>query len=63
MLSHLLTALALVLVVEGVLYALAPSVMKGLMAQMQNMPDDQLRFAGLVVTALGVIGVWLSLGH
>jgi uncharacterized protein len=63
MLSHLLTASALVLVVEGVLYALAPSWMKGLMAQMQNMPDDQLRFAGLVVTALGVIGVWLSLGN
>jgi uncharacterized protein len=57
--SSLLTAIGLVFVIEGLLYALAPHVIKRMMVMMQNLPVEQLRFAGLVVATAGVAMVWL----
>jgi uncharacterized protein YjeT (DUF2065 family) len=57
-----LTALALVLVIEGGLYALFPEGMRRMMAQMQEVPESRLRLMGLVGAALGVVGVWLLRG-
>lgn len=57
--DDLLTALALVLVIEGGLYALFPGGMRRLMAQMQSVPEGRLRALGLVGAVAGVIGVWL----
>lgn len=48
------TALALVLVIEGVLYALFPDGMKRLMAQMLPVPPATLRMAGLAAAGVGV---------
>jgi uncharacterized protein len=59
MLAQFLTALALVLVVEGAGYALAPGLMQKLARSLLEMTEDQLRIAGLVAAGLGVIGVWL----
>lgn len=53
-----LTALGLVLVIEGSLYALMPEVMKRMMAQVQTIPAGLLRAAGLGATAAGVVVVW-----
>jgi len=53
-----LTALGLVLVIEGSLYALMPEVMKRMMAQFQTVPAGLLRAAGLGATAAGVVVVW-----
>jgi hypothetical protein len=50
-----LTAIALALTIEGILYALFPSGMKGMMARVQTQPDNALRFAGLAAAILGVI--------
>jgi uncharacterized protein YjeT (DUF2065 family) len=57
-----LTAVALVLVIEGGLYALFPGGMRRMMAQMQEIPEGRLRLMGLVGAVLGVVGVWLLRG-
>ena len=51
--------LALVLVVEGILYALFPDGMKKLAARAILVPPQTLRAAGLMAAALGVVVVWL----
>jgi uncharacterized protein len=53
-----LTALALVLVIEGILYALLPEIMKRLAARTTKVPTQSLRFAGLATACIGVILVW-----
>lgn len=57
--SELATALALVLVVEGMLYAVFPETMKRLMEQMMGQPASALRAAGLIVATVGVGLVWV----
>lgn len=57
--NELATALALVLVVEGIIYALFPETMKRLMAQIMDQPASALRVAGLIVSAVGVGLVWV----
>jgi uncharacterized protein YjeT (DUF2065 family) len=57
--SDLLTALGLVLVIEGLLYALVPHLTRRMMSAAQEMSDDQLRLGGVVATIVGVGAVWL----
>ncbi|MBV8650695.1 MAG: DUF2065 domain-containing protein [Alphaproteobacteria bacterium] len=57
--KDLWTALALVLVIEGVLYALFPEAMKKMVAQMLMVPAPMLRAAGLAAACVGVGVVWL----
>jgi uncharacterized protein YjeT (DUF2065 family) len=57
--KEFLTALALVLVLEGVAYALFPGHLKRLMASVQDQPEGGLRIAGLVAVAIGVACVWM----
>ncbi len=59
---QLLTALALILVIEGVLYALFPHGMKRLLEQMVAAPPSLLRRAGLISAFAGVMLVWLLRG-
>lgn len=59
MLGFALTALGLVLVIEGLLYALVPAQLKAMMASVQKLSDDQLRIAGVAAMATGVMAVWL----
>jgi uncharacterized protein len=54
-----LTALGLVLVIEGVLYALIPDRMRRMMADLLTRPSETLRIGGLVVAAVGLALVWL----
>jgi uncharacterized protein len=57
--SDLLTALGLVLVIEGLLYALAPRLARRMMSAAREMSDDQLRLGGVVAAIVGVGVVWL----
>ena len=59
MLEKVLMALGLVLVIEGLLYALVPAQLKAMMQQVQNLSNDQLRIAGVAAMATGVVAVWL----
>lgn len=62
MIADLITVFALVLVFEGVVYALFPSQMKNFMERMMEMPNASLRNSGLVAAVAGVILVWLTRG-
>ncbi|WP_336911466.1 DUF2065 domain-containing protein [Aestuariivirga sp.] len=55
----MLTALGLVLVIEGLLYALVPSQLKAMMRQVEKLSDDHLRLGGVAAMATGVVAVWL----
>lgn len=59
MIPDFLLALGLVLVIEGLLYALVPGKLRGMMLQMQKLSDDQLRIGGVLAVATGVAAVWL----
>lgn len=57
--DELLIALALVLVIEGALYALFPDAMKRMMVSVAEQPGSVLRSAGLAAATIGVGIVWL----
>lgn len=59
MLAHVLMALGLVVVIEGLLYALVPAQLKAMMRQVEKLSDDQLRIGGVAAMATGVVAVWL----
>nr|WP_319383095.1 DUF2065 domain-containing protein [uncultured Roseibium sp.] len=60
--NDFVTALGLVLVIEGVLYALMPGGMKGMMRSALETSDQTLRVAGIVVAVVGLIFVWIIRG-
>ena len=57
--TDLLTALALVLVIEGVFLALFPHRLRQILAMMEQMPPESLRLGGLAAATIGVLLVWL----
>lgn len=60
MISTILLAIGLVLAVEGLVFALAPSRLEEVLKMLLNMPLDQRRMIGLVALGAGVGLVWLS---
>jgi len=57
--STLWQALALVLVVEGLLPLLVPGRWRRTFVQLLKLNDGQLRFFGLLSVSLGLLGLWL----
>ena len=57
----LIAAFGLVLVFEGLVFALAPSRLEDLIAAMSKITVDQRRTFGLIAVALGVGIVWMVL--
>ncbi len=55
-----LLALGLVLIVEGLVYALAPSLVEDLLDALRRMPIETRRLVGLAAMALGAALVWLA---
>ena len=60
--SDFLTGIAFFLIIEGLVYALAPSVLKRMAEMLPQIPEGQLRVSGLVAVALGVAMVWFIRG-
>jgi len=60
--SDFVVAFGLVLVLEGVLYALFPEQMKRFAEMAFSLPPETLRKAGLAAAACGVLIVWLVRG-
>lgn len=52
--SVILLAIGLVLVIEGLAFALAPSRLEDLLALLAAMSQDRRRMIGLIAVALGV---------
>ena len=55
MITALLWGLGLVLVIEGLVYALAPSVVKTLLEQLRQLPPGERRCFGILTAALGAM--------
>ena len=58
MADSLLAALALVLVIEGLLPFVAPRLWRESFRKLVELTDGQLRFIGIVSIAVGLIGFW-----
>ena len=57
--TELKLAIALMLVVEGLIYAIFPQGMQSMMARIIKMPASTLRYVGLACAIIGVGLVWL----
>jgi uncharacterized protein YjeT (DUF2065 family) len=55
-----LLAPGLVLVVEGLLWALAPTLVEDLLAALRTLSIQERRLAGLAALALGLAMVWAA---
>ena len=55
-----LLALGLVLIVEGLVYALAPSLIEDLLDALRRMSIETRRLVGLAALTAGVALVWLA---
>jgi uncharacterized protein YjeT (DUF2065 family) len=60
--SDFIVAFGLVLVIEGLLWSLAPSLGRKLLESAAGTPDSSLRLVGAVAVAAGVVVVWLVRG-
>ncbi|KIC35409.1 DUF2065 domain-containing protein [Leisingera sp. ANG-M7] len=58
--GFVLLALGLVLIAEGLVYALAPSLVERLLEMLRTLTEEQRRNAGLAALVLGLILVWLA---
>lgn len=60
--TDFLMGIAFFLIIEGLVYALAPSILKRMAELLPQIPEGQLRASGLVAVALGVLMVWFIRG-
>ena len=58
MTQFILVSLGMLLIIEGLLYALFPSRMKAMITSMLNMNNDKLKWGGLMSAILGFIMLW-----
>ncbi|HEV7265338.1 MAG TPA: DUF2065 domain-containing protein [Falsiroseomonas sp.] len=61
-LEQVFAGVAVVLAVEGLLYAVAPGAMRRAVAALANLPDARLRSGGLAAAAIGTATAWLLTG-
>ena len=55
---ELIIAFGLFLFIEGILYAIFPSKMKGMLKKLELINDSQLRSGGLIFAVLGFIIIY-----
>ncbi|MCA0399550.1 MAG: DUF2065 domain-containing protein [Proteobacteria bacterium] len=60
--SDLLTALALMLAIEGLSFAAFPGAMQRALRDASEMPERMLRLLGFGAAFVGVILVWVAKG-
>lgn len=53
-------AFGLVLIVEGLVYALAPSLIEQLLEALRALPVDSRRMVGILALAFGLLLVWVA---
>ncbi len=56
---YILTAVALMFVIEGLVYALFPDFVRKMMAMAVMLPVNKLRLFGACMAASGVLLIWL----
>ena len=60
MIETALLALGLVLIVEGLVYALAPSLVDQLLVALAAFPPEARRLMGLLALVIGLVLVWAA---
>ena len=60
--SDFLVAIGLFFVIEGLVYALAPSFIRRMAEELPLVSDRQMRAFGLAAICLGVFFVWMVRG-
>lgn len=60
--TDFLAAFALVLVIEGLLYAAAPDAMRRAMTVILTQPTGAMRVAGLSAAIIGILLLWFVRG-
>ncbi len=60
MIGTALLALGLVLIVEGLVYALAPSLVEQMLEALRQMPPEARRILGGLAILSGFVLVWLA---
>jgi uncharacterized protein YjeT (DUF2065 family) len=61
-LEQVLAGIAVVLAIEGLLYAVAPGAMRRAVTALAALPEARLRSGGLVAAAIGIALAWLLTG-
>jgi hypothetical protein len=60
--SEFLSALGLVFVIEGLVFAAFPGPTKRALASVMQSPDNMLRGVGLVSAVVGLVLIWIIRG-
>lgn len=60
MITTILLGLGLVLVIEGLVFALAPSRLEELVRLISETPLETRRTIGLIAVALGIVLIWAA---
>ncbi|MBU2960381.1 DUF2065 domain-containing protein [Citreicella sp. C3M06] len=60
--TDIATGIAMVLVIEGLVYALAPSLVERLLEALRMMPIEARRALGLASLATGLVLLWMFHG-
>ncbi|MDQ2094834.1 DUF2065 domain-containing protein [Rhodalgimonas zhirmunskyi] len=55
-----LLALGLVLMIEGLVYALAPRLVEQMLEALRQMPPEARRLMGVLAMVIGLVLVWLA---
>ena len=58
--SLLLLALGLVMILEGLVYALAPSLLERMIEVLRSLPEAAVRQIGALVIVGGLVLVWIA---
>ncbi|RKT32405.1 hypothetical protein BXY70_1741 [Roseovarius halotolerans] len=60
MIENIFLALGLVLILEGLVYALAPSLVERFLIALSALSEDNRRLLGLAAMAIGLVMVWAA---
>ncbi|MCH2094085.1 MAG: DUF2065 domain-containing protein [Rhodobacteraceae bacterium] len=58
--TEVITAFGLVLIIEGLVYALAPSLVERMLETLRSLPESARRSFGALVVVLGFIVLWIA---
>ena len=58
--NELIIAFGLFLFIEGILYAIFPSKMRGMLKKLELIKDSQLRTGGLIFAIIGFIIIYYA---